>query len=73
MVEKTGPDGLRPRLSVVVPCFNERATIQAVLGRVRAADTIGMALEIIVVDDGLTDCSPRIVTAYWIARYSIFG
>ena len=41
-----------PLLSVVIPVFNERATVAAVIERVRAT---GMDLELIVVDDGSTD------------------
>ncbi len=40
-------------LSVVVPCFNEKATIGAILDAVRAAP--GPDKEIVVVDDGSTD------------------
>ena len=40
-------------LSVVVPCFNEQATIGAILDAVRAAPVPDK--EIIVVDDGSTD------------------
>ncbi len=40
------------RLSIIVPVFNERATVLAVLDRVEA---IGDDAEIIVVDDGSTD------------------
>ena len=40
-------------LSVVVPCFNEKATIGAILDAVRAAPVPDK--EIIVVDDGSTD------------------
>ena len=42
----------RPRLSVVIPAYNEAATIAEVIRRVRAVD---IAKEIIVVDDGSTD------------------
>ncbi|MDR7521797.1 MAG: glycosyltransferase family 2 protein [Armatimonadota bacterium] len=41
-----------PLLSVVIPVYNERGTIEEVLRRVRA---VGIASEIIVVDDGSTD------------------
>ena len=40
------------RLSIIVPVFNERATILTVLDRVAAVD---LETEIIVVDDGSTD------------------
>lgn len=42
----------RLTLSVVIPCFNEVSSIEAVLRRVAA---VGMADEIIIVDDGSTD------------------
>ena len=48
-------------LSVVMPCFNEAATVEAQLRRVLAANTQGMALEVIIVDDGSSDGSPEIV------------
>jgi glycosyltransferase involved in cell wall biosynthesis len=41
------------KLSVVIPCYNERATIEAVVDAVRAAPVED--IEIIVVDDGSTD------------------
>ena len=40
------------RLSVIVPVFNERATIERILDRV---DAIDLDMEVIVVDDGSTD------------------
>ena len=39
-------------LSVVIPCYNERATVETLLRRVRE---VPLALEVIVVDDGSTD------------------
>jgi len=43
----------QPLLSVVIPCFNEVATIAALIERVRRAPVASM--QIIVVDDGSTD------------------
>ncbi len=43
------------RLSVVIPVFNERATIAELLERVALAPTPGLKKEIVVVDDGSTD------------------
>src|SRR5215831_6772771 len=40
------------RLSVVVPVFNERATISEIIDRIRATN---LSIELIVVDDGSTD------------------
>ncbi len=44
-------------LSVVIPCFNEDATLEEIVGRVLAADTAGLALEVLIVDDGSQDRS----------------
>jgi glycosyltransferase involved in cell wall biosynthesis len=43
------------RLSILIPVYNEVETIRAILARVDAADTAGLAKEIILVDDGSTD------------------
>jgi len=47
-----------PQLSVIVPCYNERATITEIIKRVRAS---APEAEIIVVDDGSTDGSREIL------------
>src|SRR5437870_11854617 len=41
-----------PRLSVVIPVYNERATIEELLKRVQA---VPLDKEIVIVDDGSTD------------------
>jgi glycosyltransferase involved in cell wall biosynthesis len=44
------------RLSVVIPAYNERATVQELLGRVaRAPLPDGVEMEMVVVDDGSKD------------------
>jgi glycosyltransferase involved in cell wall biosynthesis len=43
------------RLSIVIPAYNEARTIEEILDRVRAAPTLGLEREIIIVDDGSTD------------------
>ena len=48
------------KLSVVIPCYNEAATLEAALARVLSADTLGMTLQAIVVDDGSRDDSAAI-------------
>jgi glycosyltransferase involved in cell wall biosynthesis len=46
-------------LSVIIPCFNERRTIRAIVEKVKAA--VDSDLEIIVVDDASTDGSAAIL------------
>jgi glycosyltransferase involved in cell wall biosynthesis len=49
------------RLSIVIPCFNETATLQRTIARVLASDTAGMEKELIIVDDGSTDGSRELM------------
>lgn len=42
------------RLSIIIPVFNERATVEELISRVIAVET-GLEHEIILVDDGSTD------------------
>ena len=48
-------------ISVVIPCYNEAKTLEALLRAVRAAPVAG-PLEIVVVDDGSTDGSRELLT-----------
>jgi glycosyltransferase involved in cell wall biosynthesis len=50
-----------PRLSVVVPVYNERATVAELLDRVLA---LPIDLEVVVVDDGSTDGTSEILSRY---------
>jgi putative flippase GtrA len=56
--EHTGPPHSRPRVSVVIPCFNEEASIGAVLAAVPRD-----VFEIIVVDNNCTDRTAEIARA----------
>ena len=47
-----------PLLSVVMPVFNERTTVEAIIRRVLA---VPLRIELIVVDDGSTDGSSEIL------------
>jgi len=49
------------KISVIIPVYNERKTIQEILRRVRAVDLGEIEKEIIVVDDGSTDGTPDIL------------
>src|SRR3989344_2015072 len=43
------------KVSIIIPVYNERATIETLLSQVQAADTLGLKKEIILVDDHSTD------------------
>ncbi len=51
------------KLSVVIPVFNEQASLQAILERVRNAPIAPMEIEIVAVDDFSTDGSREILKA----------
>lgn len=48
-------------LSIIIPCFNEEATLQELLEKVHSVDTSPLSKEIIVVNDGSTDKSQNII------------
>lgn len=48
------------KLSVIVPVYNERQTIEEVIRRIRAID-LGLGKEIVIVDDGSTDGTREIL------------
>jgi dolichol-phosphate mannosyltransferase len=43
------------KLSIIIPCYNEAATVSEILARVARAETHGLEKEVIVVNDGSTD------------------
>lgn len=51
------------RISVIVPAYNEQATILTVLGTVREQRIEGVEFEVIVVDDGSTDGTSALLEA----------
>ncbi|MFH0983490.1 MAG: glycosyltransferase family 2 protein [Planctomycetota bacterium] len=51
------------RLSIVIPVYNERATLEELVSRVMAVE-IGMEREIILVDDGSTDGTRDLYPAF---------
>ncbi len=53
--------GAAVKLSVIIPSYNESATIETLLRRVLAVD---LPKEVIVVDDGSTDDTPAIVERF---------
>jgi glycosyltransferase involved in cell wall biosynthesis len=69
--EANAPDGPRAKdepmndhrgtLSIVIPAYNEEATIRRIVDAVRAARIDGVAREIIIVNDCSTDATGRII------------
>ena len=57
-------DPKKPVVSIVIPVFNERNTIQELLQRVLQAELYGLEKEIVIVDDGSTDG-----TATWLREF----
>jgi polyisoprenyl-phosphate glycosyltransferase len=56
------PFGIKPEITVVVPCFNEEAVLPETTSRLTAAlEEIGLPFEIIFVDDGSKDDTARVL------------
>lgn len=53
-------DATRKKLSVLMPVYNERATLETIVGRVLAAP-IDLDLELVIVDDGSSDGSSEVM------------
>ena len=49
------------KLSVVIPCYNEEATLETLVGRVLNAERCGLELEVVIVDDGSRDRSGELM------------
>ncbi len=55
------PTGM-PMLSVVIPAYNEESRLPRTIGEVsRHLAAVGLAYELLVVDDGSTDATSRVV------------
>ncbi len=54
----------RESISVVIPMYNAEKTIEATLSSITDQDAIEYIKEILVINDGSTDSSPRIVKEY---------
>lgn len=52
------------KISIVIPCYNEKATIEVLIDKVSKADVLGLNKEIIIVDDGSKDGTRDILEKY---------
>lgn len=48
-------------VTIVIPAYNEKSSVRAIIERVKAADTLGLQKEIIVVDNCSTDGTREIL------------
>jgi glycosyltransferase involved in cell wall biosynthesis len=62
MIDADGPVPEYRVLSVIVPVFDERATVAEILRRIRSV-SIPLELEVVVVDDGSSDGTDKILAA----------
>jgi glycosyltransferase involved in cell wall biosynthesis len=60
-----------PLISVVVPAFNELATIQTLIGRLKEA-LVGLRFEVIIVDDGSNDGTSSLIGQFAADHVRIF-
>lgn len=62
------PEGARPALSIIVPCYNEEEVIAATHERLSAVmDATGLSYEIVYVDDGSKDATAEKLRAVQMA------
>ena len=52
---------IEKKLSIIIPCYNENKTIEAIVEKVSAVNISGISKEIIVVDDGSKDQTVEIL------------
>ena len=52
------------RLSIVMPVYNEQDRVGRVVDKVCQADTLGLAKELLIVDDGSTDGTRQVLAGY---------
>jgi glycosyltransferase involved in cell wall biosynthesis len=61
-MDPTDPTTDRPYLSLVIPAYNEQENVEALLKRVGGAlAQAGRPFEVVIVDDGSTDDTPRLL------------
>jgi len=73
-INQKKPNSLTPLLSVVIPCFNEEATLPSTIVRViDAVKRVVSDYEIILVDDGSRDCTWELIRNAIVKNSSMRG
>jgi len=57
------------KLSIIIPCYNERATLEELIGRVRAAEPVSK--EIILVDDYSNDGTRELIETKLVSQVDV--
>lgn len=52
------------KLTIVIPIFNEEKTLRKIIAKVQKANTLGLKKEIILINDGSTDTTKKIIQKY---------
>lgn len=52
------------KISIVIPIFNEEKTLEKIISKVQKASTLGLKKEIILINDGSTDATKKIIRKY---------
>src|SRR5829696_5750484 len=62
MEGSSSDNGSKPYLSLVIPCYNEEENVPTLLRRVEESlRRTGRSFEVVIVDDGSTDSTPRLL------------
>lgn len=61
------------KLSIIIPCFNEKQTLPELLKRVRQADIGNIQKEIILVDDASTDGTADLIREFAASHKTVFN
>jgi len=65
--------GFRPKVSVVVPCYNEKQGIVKTVNSILASDYPADLVDLIVVDDASTDGSKDVLREFWRGSSRVFN
>ena len=61
---------MNPTLSIIIPCYNEEATIIELIRRVEQVDIGPVRKQLVIVDDGSTDSTPELLRTH-AARHTL--